>query len=142
MLYINNQLVATSDSPGFYDAEQLQEISIKYPSKKKDLYTIIIYDDNDVHLLVINVKRDDLTTGDHLVEFTPFKVYPFNYDCIVYIYEQPGILQPPSSDFDMDVFSEQHKLKLMYTLEIQILQQLDTKYTTRHLNKLFKSLAI
>jgi len=143
-LYIHDHLVATSDVCGVL-GEPMRDgnMVITYPYQDKKYYTIIIYDDNDIHSLRINVIKDNLNTGDVLVDYKPFHVYLFNYDVIVYIYEQDCIVPIPSDDFDMDDFVKQHHLVLMYKMELLVLQKIEFKpnlFSNRYLNQKLKRL--
>lgn len=126
-LYFNQQLVATSNLHGIVGENLInEEIIITYPHQKK-FYTVIIYDQNDIHSLLINVKGDNLNTGDILVEYLPFKLRTINYDATIYIYEQLDKIPLPKDDFDMIEFSEKYQLKLSFTIEFTILQSLEIK---------------
>jgi len=141
-LYFNQQLIATSTLHGIVGENLVnEEIIITYPHQKK-FYTIIIYDQNDIHSLLINVKGDNLNTGDILVEYLPFKIRSVNYDATIYIYEQLDKIPLPKDDFDMIEFSETYRLKLLYTIEFTILQSLEKKpniYSNRVFNQKMKS---
>jgi hypothetical protein len=127
-LYFNEQLIATSSVHGIVGDNLInEEIVITYPNLKKKYYTVIIYDQNDIHSLLINVKGDDLTTGDILVEYIPFKIRLINYDATVYIYEQLNKIPLPDDDFDFEEFNNKYQLKLLYTIEFTILQKLEKK---------------
>ena len=77
-----------------------------------------------------------------MVEFIPFKIRLINYDAIIYIYEQQGKIPLPDDDFDMEQFTEEYKLNLLYVIEFTILQQLEKKpniYSTRVFNQKLKT---
>ncbi|HSW77045.1 MAG TPA: hypothetical protein VLG50_08355 [Candidatus Saccharimonadales bacterium] len=146
-LYFHDQLVATSDEHGILGANlSHEEIVITYPHRKNKHYTVIMYDDNDVHSLLININGDDLSTGDILVDYHPFVSKLFNYDAMIYIYEQPSILPLPSDDFDMEDYTVKNNLILLYKIEFTVLQMKLIKpnlFSTRTFNqkiKLYKNL--
>lgn len=141
-LYFNENLIAKSSLHGILSSNLVnEEIVITYPHKKNKFYTIIIYDQNDVHSLLINVKGDNFKTGDILVEYMPFKIRLINYDAIIYIYEQPDKIPLPNDDFDMEQFTLENKLNLLYEIEFTILQNLEKKpniYSSRVFNQKLK----
>ena len=138
LLYFGEQLVAKSDVPGVLSTQLInEEIVITYPHKKNKYYTAIIYDDRDVHSLIINIIEDQLETGEILVEYQPFTNRPCNYNAVIYIYEQLNKLPLPEDDFDMDKFIVKHKLKLLYTIDFTILQKIKPKpnvFSNRYFN--------
>lgn len=141
---MNEQLIATTDVPGVLGSHLRDaEIIITYPYDDDNYYTVIIYDDNDIHALLINVEQDDLETGDVLVEYKPFDLHLFNYDVVIYIYQQPTQLPLPFDDFDMDEFVAQNNLILLHKIEFMVLQKLETKpniYSLRYYNQKLKSI--
>jgi len=143
-LYFNEQLIASTSTHGILSPGLVnEEIIITYKYKKNMFYTVIIYDQNEIHSLIINVKGDNLNTGDILVEYMPFKIRLINYDAVIYIYEQPNKLKLPHSDFDMDEFTINNQLQLLYEIEFTILQQLEKKpniYSSRVYNLKLKSI--
>src|SRR5437868_3875380 len=145
-LYMNAQLIACSDVPGVLGPTMADgDIVMTYPCQKDCYYSVIIYDDNDIHSLLINVVGDDLETGDALVDYKPFTIHLFNYDVIVYVYKQQGKLPLPDDDFDMDEFVLQNTLILLYKMEVLVLQKLNLKpnvLSTRYLNQKLKALKI
>ena len=145
-LYVNEQLIATSEAPGILAPQFANgEFIITYDHKPKKYYTVIIYDDNDIHTLLFNVRGDDLSTGDELVEFLPFQIRKFNYDVGVSIYLQPSVLGLPGDDFDMEEYVVDNQLQLLYVIEFTILQKYENRpniYSTRTFNqklKMYKS---
>lgn len=138
-LYFHENLIANSSVHGILSSNLVnEEIVVTYPHKKNKFYTIIIYDQNDVHSLLINVKGDKFNTGDILVEYMPFKIRLINYDAIIYIYEQLEKIALPDDDFDMEQFSIDNKLQLLYEIEFTILQELEKKpniYSSRVFNQ-------
>ncbi len=145
-LYFKEQLIATSSIHGILSPKLVnEEIIIVYPASNKTFYTVIIYDQNDIHSLIINVKGNNLETGDILVEYLPFKIRLINYDAVIYIYEQKGKIPLPSDDFDMEDFIQKYQLKQLYHIEFTILQQLETKpniYSSRVFNQKMKALKL
>lgn len=143
-LYFKEQLIATSSVHGVLSSKLVnEEIIITYPASNKKFYTVIIYDQNDIHSLLINVKGNQLETGDVLVEYIPFKIRTINYDAIIYIYEQKSKIPLPSDDFDMEEFIKTYELKELYMIEFTILQQLEKKpniYSNRVYMQKLKSL--
>jgi hypothetical protein len=140
-LYYDTQLIATSEIHGVLGYHLVnEEIIITYNHKKNKYYTIIIYDENIIHALLINIKGDDLSTGDIIVEYVPFENKGFNYESTIYIYEQPNKLPLPEDDFDMETYSKNNKLKLLYVIDFMILQKIHRKpniYSKRvYINKL------
>jgi len=77
--------------------------------------------------MIINIKGDDIESGEVIVDYTPFVNKLFNYDAYVLIYEQPKLLPLPQDDFDMLQYIKNYKLKLIYTIDFTILQKLDRK---------------
>ncbi len=138
LLYFAEQLVAKSDVPGVLPNQLInEEIVVTYPYKKNKYYTAIIYDDREVHSLIINIIGDQLETGEILVEYQPFEHKESNYSAVVCIYEQVSKLLLPDDDFDMDKFIIKHKLKLLYTIDFMILQKINPKpnvFSSRYFN--------
>jgi hypothetical protein len=142
-LYFNEQLIATDTLHGVLGAHLVnEEVVITYDHKKNKFYTIIIYDNNDVHSLMINVKGDDLATGEIIVDFAPFNIRTVNYEAAICIYEQPRKLPLPDDDFDMEMYQNDNKLKLIYVIEFTVLQSLTRKpniYSNRVYNSKLKN---
>ena len=130
-LYFSETLIAKTDVPGVLSNQLInEEIVITYPHKKNKYYTVLIYDQNNIHSLIINIKGDQMEKGDVLVEYEPFKHKPHNYIAVIYIYEQVNkipltILQ---DEFDMEKFILEHQLTLLYTIEFTILQKFCNDY--------------
>jgi hypothetical protein len=143
-LYFNGQLVATSSINGVLSHHLVRdEIVITFDHKINKFHTILIYDDETVHLMMINVKGDDLESGEVIVDYVPFDNKVFNYHAYVLIYEQPKKLSLPMDDFDMEDYITNNKLKLIYTIHFTILQKLDRKpnlFSNRVYNKKLMSL--
>jgi hypothetical protein len=127
-LYFNEQLIAKSNVSGILGHHLMDdEIVITYPHKPKKYYTIVMYDDQTIHSLIINVKGDDLETGDIIVDYVPFIPKNIHYEANVLIYEQPKKCPLPLDDFDMEDYIKQHKMTLLYTIDFTILQKLERK---------------
>ncbi len=127
-LYFSEQLVATSDIPGVLSNQLIdKEIIITYEHFKNKYYTIIIYDEEQVHSLTINIKGENIESGDVLVDYVYFQYKPKNYNALIYIYEQLGKIPLPKKDFDMIKFIHHYNLKLLYRIEFMILQKLEKK---------------
>src|SRR5947208_390558 len=108
-LYFNEQLIAKSGIPGILPNQLInEEIVITYPHKKNKYYTAIIYDQDHIHALVINIVGDEFESGDILVEYEPFQSRMYNYNGVIYIYEQLGKIRIPNDDFDMEIFVQQY----------------------------------
>lgn len=141
-LYINEQLIATSDHHGVVGSNLLDgEYIISYTNKKTKYYTLLIFDDNDVHSLIINIRGDDLETGQELVDFLPFQARSFNYDVTIVIYEQPKKLSLPGDDFDMERYIVDQHLVMIYKIEFTVLLKYEKRpnvYSTRSFNQKLK----
>lgn len=127
-LYFNEQLVAKTNVSGILGHHLIDdEIVITYPHNVRKFYTIVMYDDETIHSLIMNIKGDDLETGDVIVEYIPFNPKSINYDANILIYEQPKKLSLPLDDFNMDDYIQKNKLDLLYTIDFTILQKIDRK---------------
>lgn len=135
-VYFNETLIAKSGIPGILSSQLInEEIIITYDHSIKKYYTVIMYDDQEIHSLLINVKGEDLDSGDVLVEYQPFISKASNYGAVIYIYEQMSKIPLPDDDFDMEKFIIKYKLKLLYHVEFFILQKVIQKpnvYSSRY----------
>ena len=141
-LYFDHQLIATSESHGILAPNMLtKDFSLVYKANANKYYTIIIHDENDVHLFLLNVLGNDLTKGDEVVTYMPFETKKYNNDVTVCIYEQPKLIHV-DDDFDLDPFIVNHKLKLRYLIDFTILQKIEKKpniFSNRVFNQKLKS---
>jgi len=127
-LYFNEQLIATSSTHGILGHHFINsDIVITYQHHPKKYYTVVMNDLEQIHSLIINIKGDQLDTGDILVDYIPFKHKTNNYDGQILIYQQPHHLSIPSNDFDMEQFVSDHHLKLLYVIDFTVLQKLERK---------------
>ena len=137
-VYFNETLIAKSGIPGVLASSLInEEIIITYTHSLKKFYTVIMYDDQEVHSLLINVKGEDLDSADILVEYQPFEPKASNYNAVIYVYEQLGQIPLPNDDFDMPKFIINYKLKLLHTIEFSILQKVQKKpnvFSNRYFN--------
>lgn len=135
-LYVHGQLIATNEIHGVLGNNLINDkMVITYDHKKSKYYTVIIYDVDHIHNLIINVKGEDLTKGDTIVDFVPFGTKHVNYDIIISIYEQPRKLPLPEDDFDMPIYTQQHKLQLLYTIEFTVLKYITKKTIKKSIKK-------
>lgn len=126
-LYVHGQLIATNEIHGILGNNLIgDKMDIIYSHKKTKYYTIIIYDVDHVHNMIINIKGNDFKHGDALVDYVPFDMKHINYDIIICIYEQPGKLPLPEDDLDMEIYAKINKLKLLYTIEFTVLMNIKT----------------
>lgn len=126
-LYVHGQLIATNEIHGILGNNLIgDKMDIIYSHKKTKYYTIIIYDVDHVHNMIINIKGNDFKNGDALVDYVPFDMKHINYDIIICIYEQPGKLPLPEDDLDMEIYTKINKLKLLYTIEFTVLMNIKT----------------
>lgn len=133
-LYVHGQLIATNEIHGILGNNLIHDkMDIIYEHKKSKYYTMIIYDVDHVHHMIINIKGDDLAKGDTLVDYVPFNMKHINYDIIICIYEQPRRLPLPEDDLDMDIYVKHNKLILLYTIEFTVMREL--KHTTKKYTK-------
>jgi hypothetical protein len=142
-LYFNEQLIATSSVHGILGHHLMnEEIVITYQHSPKKYYTIVMNDANQIHSFIINIKGDQLETGDIIVDYIPFEHQSANYDGQILIYQQPKPLVIPMADFDMDDYVKQNKLKLIHVIDFTVLQKLERKpnlFSNRvYTNKLIK----
>ena len=137
-VYFNETLIAKSGIPGVLSPQLInEEIIITYTHSIKKYYTVIMYDDQEVHSLLINIKGEDLESADILVEYKAFEPKSSNYGAIIYIYEQLGKIPLPNDDFDMEKFILNYKLKLLFSVEFSILQKINKKpnvFSNRYFN--------
>lgn len=134
-LYVHGQLIATNEIHGILGNNLIHDkMTITYNHKKSKFYTLIIYDVDHIHNMVINIKGDNIEKGDAIVDFVPFNLKHINYDIIICIYEQPHKLPLPEDDFDMITYAQQYKLQLLYTIEFTILRKIEqiTKRRTKN----------
>lgn len=124
-LYVHGQLIATNEVHGILGNNLIHDkMVITYDNRKSKFYTVIIYDVDHIHHMIINVKGDDFLKGDTIVDFVPFDLKHINYDIIIGIYEQPRKLPLPEDDFDMELYAQQYKLQLLYTIEFTVLRHI------------------
>lgn len=133
-LYVEDQLIATNELHGVLGNSLVnEEMVITYTHKKNKYYSIIIYDDEKIHSMIINIRGDNFLTGEIIVEFEPFDIKKNNYNAIIYIYEQPSKMPLPNDDFDMLDYAKENNLTLLYTIDFTVMHQL--KYNKRKTKK-------
>lgn len=127
-LYFGGQMVARNQTHGVVTGDLItKEMVITYPFLKTKFYTILIYGDQDVYTLCINVKEDKIKNGEMLIDPITIKSKTYPYDISVSIYEQPKRLPLPPDDFDMEEYIEKQKLECLYTMDFTVLPLMKEK---------------